>query len=90
VIQRLWLGIDAALAVLCVVAAVLSWHNGIHHAVFAAAEEQPGFTATRYSGPWLALAVLLVTVAGLAVIDLVVRATGRARRVSGPPAQSQR
>ncbi|KZM70832.1 hypothetical protein [Nocardia terpenica] len=71
--RRLWLGIDAVLAVLCLVAAVRSWHAGIGTTFFAADGDQPAFEATRYIGPWLALAALLVVVAGLALIDLVVR-----------------
>ncbi|MCM6774885.1 hypothetical protein NDR87_25925 [Nocardia sp. CDC159] len=77
--RRLWIVVDLALIVLCVGAAVPSWRNGIRTTTFAASEELPAFEATRYAGPWLALAALLVAVAGVAVVDLVARCAGRSR-----------
>ncbi|MFJ1459641.1 hypothetical protein [Nocardia wallacei] len=71
--RRVWIVVDLVLLVVCAGAAVPSWRNGIDRTVFAAAGEQPAFEATRYSGPWLGLAALLVAIAGLAVIDLVAR-----------------
>ncbi|WP_280234160.1 hypothetical protein [Nocardia cyriacigeorgica] len=67
------MAVDAVLAVLCVVVAVLSWRHGVQTTDFAPMGEVPGYTATRYSGPWLVLAAALIAVAGLAVIDLVTR-----------------
>ncbi|NEW39481.1 hypothetical protein GV794_25015 [Nocardia cyriacigeorgica] len=65
--------VDGVLAVVCVVAAAFSWRQGVQTTEFAPMGEVPGFTATRYSGPWLVLAALLIAVAGLAMIDLVTR-----------------
>lgn len=67
------MAVDAVVAVVCVVAAVISWRQGVQTTEFAPMGEVPGFTATRYSGPWLVLASLLIAAAGLALIDLVTR-----------------
>jgi hypothetical protein len=40
----------------------------------------PAYTATRYAGPWLFLAMLLVAGAGTAVIDAVTRLVRAPRR----------
>ncbi|MBF6172874.1 hypothetical protein [Nocardia blacklockiae] len=71
--RRLWIVVDLVLLVVCLGAAVPSWRSGISTAAFDAVGKQPAFEATRYSGPWLGLAALLVAIAGLAVIDLVAR-----------------
>ncbi len=71
--RRLWIVVDLVLLVLCLAAVVPVWRNGTSTVALAAADELPGFTATRYSGPWLGSATVLVAVAGLAVIDLVAR-----------------
>ncbi|MFD0365117.1 hypothetical protein ACFQZZ_27100 [Nocardia sp. GCM10030253] len=60
---------EVAVAVLCVVAAVLSWRNGLVVTSFPGAGDVPAFDATRYVGPWLILAAFLVTVAGVIGID---------------------
>ncbi|MEV6767802.1 hypothetical protein AB0N05_04140 [Nocardia sp. NPDC051030] len=62
------------------VAAVWCWRNGIHTGWFKPSGDAPGFDATRYSGPWLSGAAVLVVVAGLVLIDTVakvVRARGQ-------------
>jgi hypothetical protein len=78
--RRLWIVLDVVVLLACLGAAVPSWRGGIHSIGFAADGGQPTFTATRYSGPWLALAALLVTLAGLAVIDLIARLAGKPER----------
>ncbi|MGV9679515.1 hypothetical protein ACWDSJ_29915 [Nocardia sp. NPDC003482] len=78
VMRRVWIVVDLVLIVLCVGAAVPSWRHGVHTTAFAASGDLPAFEATRYSGPWLGLAALLVAAAGLAVVDLVVRCARRA------------
>lgn len=65
--------LDVLVAVLGLVGAVLSWRHGVHHTVFAAAGNRPAFQASSYHGPWLLLAIVLVVVAGAALIELVVR-----------------
>lgn len=77
--RRMWIVLDVVVLLVCIGAAVPSWRGGIESIAFAASADQPAFEATRYSGPWLGLAAVLVTVAGLAVIDLVARCAGRAR-----------
>lgn len=77
--RRLWILLDLVLVVVCAVAAVPSWRFGVHRTWFAAAGDQPAFESTHYAGPWLALATVLVTAAGLAAIDLVVRCAVRPR-----------
>ncbi|MFD0000361.1 hypothetical protein [Nocardia sp. NPDC127526] len=76
-----WLAVLAefVLAALLAGAAVWCWRNGVHSGWFAPVGESPGFTATRYSGPWLAGAAILVTAAGLVFIDLIARALHRDR-----------
>ncbi|NKY54198.1 hypothetical protein [Nocardia vermiculata] len=71
--RRVWIALDLLLVVVCAVAAVPSWRQGVHTTWFAAVGDQPAFESTHYTGPWLALAALLVAAAGLAAIDLVVR-----------------
>ncbi|WP_019932572.1 hypothetical protein [Nocardia sp. BMG111209] len=82
-----WITADAVITVLFTVAAVYAWHAGIRHTAFVADGEQPAFTSTHYSGGWIGLSVLLATGAGLAGLDLVVRAVARSRR---EPVQFQR
>ncbi len=77
--RRMWVLLDLVLVVVCAVAAVPTWRHGVQRTWFAAAGEQPAFESTRYVGPWLALAAVLVAAAGLAAIDLVMRCTARAR-----------
>ncbi len=77
--RRMWIVLDLVAVVVCLAAAVPSWHAGIESITFAASADQPAFEATHYSGPWLVLAALLVAVAGLAVIDLVARGVDRSR-----------
>ncbi|MFI5780358.1 hypothetical protein [Nocardia sp. NPDC051570] len=77
--RRLWIVVDVALIVLCLGAAVPSWRNGIHTTAFEASGDLPAFEATRYVGPWLGAAALLVAVAGVALVDLVARWAGRTR-----------
>ncbi|MGV9410231.1 hypothetical protein ACWDOP_09980 [Nocardia sp. NPDC003693] len=70
-----WLAVLAEFVVAPVLAvlAIWCWRNGIHTGWFQPVGESPGFEATRYSGPWLALAAVVMTVAGLVFIDLVAR-----------------
>ncbi|MBF6437236.1 hypothetical protein [Nocardia cyriacigeorgica] len=75
------MAVDALIAVVCVVAAVLSWRQGVQTTEFAPMGEVPGFSATRYSGPWLVPASLLIAAAGLALIDVVTRIV-RTRRAN--------
>ncbi|UGT39249.1 hypothetical protein LTV02_24590 [Nocardia yamanashiensis] len=76
-----WLAVlaEVVLVPLLGFAAVWCWRNGIHTGWFKPAGETPGFTATRYSGPWLACAALLVTVAGVIFIDVLSRVYRLAR-----------
>lgn len=64
---------ELVLAVVLVVAAVVSWRGGVRTTWFEPLGESPGFEATRYAAPWLLLAALLVLVAGLFVIDALTR-----------------
>ncbi|MBF6333751.1 hypothetical protein [Nocardia transvalensis] len=77
--RRLWIVVDLVLILLCVGAAVPSWRNGMQTTWFTASEELPAFQATRYVGPWIALAALLVAIAGVAVVDLIARCASRSR-----------
>ncbi len=77
--RRVWILLDLVLVVVCAVAAVPTWKHGIRTTWFAAIGDQPAFESTRYLGPWLALAAVLVAAAGLAAIDLVVRCAVRPR-----------
>lgn len=70
---------ELGLAVLGLVAAVLSWRQGSQTTTFAAIGQAPEFVATRYVAPWLLLAAVLVAIAGLVAIDAVTRVV-RARR----------
>ncbi|RJO76547.1 hypothetical protein D5S18_09630 [Nocardia panacis] len=65
--------VDAVVAAICLVVAVVSWRAGTHSTVFAAAGDIPAYTSTRYAPPWLLLAGLLVVVAGIAAIDGMAR-----------------
>ncbi|MQY18248.1 hypothetical protein [Nocardia macrotermitis] len=78
--QRLWPVLDVVVLVACIAGVAPAWHAGIESVPFAASGDLPAFEATRYSGPWLGLAALLVAVAGLALIDLIARSVRRARR----------
>uniref|UniRef100_UPI0024540600 hypothetical protein n=1 Tax=Nocardia cyriacigeorgica TaxID=135487 RepID=UPI0024540600 len=44
--------VDAVIAVVCVVEAVIGWRQGVQTTQYAPMGEVPGFTATLYSGPW--------------------------------------
>lgn len=76
-----WLAVLAEFVVAVVVAgaAVWCWRNGIHTGWFKPVGDAPGFTATRYSGPWLSGAAALMAVAGLTVIDSIARVVRFAR-----------
>ncbi|WP_040870376.1 hypothetical protein [Nocardia exalbida] len=65
--------VELDLFVLALIAAALSARAGVRTTDFAAAGDAPGFTATRYAGPWWLLATLLVAVAGVLAIDAVAR-----------------
>jgi hypothetical protein len=75
--RRPWIVVDLVLILLGMAAAVQSWHNGVRTTPFPGSDAVPAFEASRYAGPWLGLAALLVAVAGLAVIDLVARCACR-------------
>ncbi|WP_216901730.1 hypothetical protein [Nocardia alni] len=77
--RRVWIVLDVVVLLICLGAAVASWRGGLESIRFLVVEDQPAFTAVRYSGPWVALAALLVAIAGLAVIDLVARCVARSR-----------
>ncbi|MFI7001556.1 hypothetical protein [Nocardia sp. NPDC050175] len=80
--MRTWITVAATelgLVVLGLVAAVLSWQQGIQTTTFAAIGQAPEFVATRYVAPWLLLAAVLVALAGLFAIDAVNRVV-RARQ----------
>lgn len=70
---------ELGVVVLGLVAAVLSWQQGIQKTTFAAIGQAPEFVATRYVTPWLLLAAVLVAIAGLCAIDAVGRVV-RVRR----------
>ncbi|MFE7747232.1 hypothetical protein [Nocardia sp. NPDC057455] len=65
--------VELDLFVLALIAAVLSARAGVRTTDFAPAGDVPGFTATRYTGPWWLLATSLVAVAGVLAIDAVAR-----------------
>lgn len=69
--------VELGLVVLGLVAAVLSWRNGIQTTTFAAMGEAPEFVATRYVAPWLVLATVLFAIAGVLAIDAVTRVVRR-------------
>ncbi|NKY37748.1 hypothetical protein HGA13_32460 [Nocardia speluncae] len=79
--------VDLAVAVLAIGLAALCWARGLQTTDLPATGDYPAYTATRYVAPWLFLAGVLVTGAGLAVIDAVARllrpARARADRI-GP------
>ncbi|WP_067703147.1 hypothetical protein [Nocardia jejuensis] len=76
-----WLAVLAEFVLVPVIVggAVWCWHNGLHPGWYRPAGETPGFDGVRYSGPWLSLAAVLVTIAGLVLIDVVARTVRFAR-----------
>ncbi|MET9491776.1 hypothetical protein [Nocardia sp. NPDC006630] len=76
-----WLAVlvEFVLTPVLVITAVWFWHKGIHTGWFAASGDAPGYTASRYSGPWLAGAAVVMTAAGLVLLDLVARVFRLAR-----------
>ncbi|MFC6013677.1 hypothetical protein [Nocardia lasii] len=70
---------ELGLAVLLSACAVLSWRDARRLTEFPGTDEHPGFVAVRYVPPMLVLATALVIVAGLLIIDAVVRVLGRHR-----------
>ena len=77
--RRVWIVLDVVVLLVCLGAAVPSWRGSLESIGFLADEDQPAFTATRYSGLWVALTALLIAIAGLVVIDLVARFAARSR-----------
>ena len=71
---------DIAVAVLALALAALCWNLGVRNTDFPATGEVTAYTATRYVGPWLFLAMLLVAGAGAAVVDGVTRLARAPRR----------
>ncbi|NKY56588.1 hypothetical protein [Nocardia flavorosea] len=73
--------VDLAVAVLAIGLAALCWAQGLQTTDLPATADYPAYTATRYVAPWLFLAGVLVTGAGLAVVDAAARTLrlGRAR-----------
>jgi len=65
--------VEAVAAVLLVLAAVASWRTGVVDTSFAAQGDVPAHDSVRYSGPWLVGAAALAALAGLLVVDAVVR-----------------
>lgn len=78
--------IEVAVAVVCLIGAVVAWRNGIHVTRVAPTGDVPGYEATRYLPPWLLLATLAVVAGGVLVIDAIARLL--ARPVPGPPVPS--
>ncbi|WP_067567130.1 hypothetical protein [Nocardia acidivorans] len=78
-----WLAVlaELGLAVLIAAAAIWCWRNGVHTTWFKPTGDAPGFSATRYSGPWLAGSAAVMIIAGLLGIDGVARALRPTRRV---------
>ncbi|WP_405134510.1 hypothetical protein [Nocardia sp. NBC_01388] len=76
-----WLAVlvEFVLTPVLVITAVWCWHKGIHTGWFAASGDAPGYTASRYSGPWLAGAAVVMTAAGLLLLDLIARVFRLAR-----------
>ncbi len=79
--------VDLAVAVIAIGLAALCWAQGLQTTDLPATGDYPAYTATRYVAPWLFLAGVLVTGAGLAVIDAVARIL-RPRPGLSEPAQS--
>lgn len=71
--------VEIAVAVLALGVAVLCWAHGLQTTDVPATGDYPAYTATRYVAPWLFLAGVAVTGAGLAVIDAVARLVRPAR-----------
>ncbi|MGW0182978.1 hypothetical protein [Nocardia sp. NPDC003345] len=65
--------IDLAAALVALALAVLCWQLGVRDTDFPATGDVPAYTATRYVGPWLFLATVLVAGAGVATIDAAAR-----------------
>lgn len=66
--------VEIVVAIAAIVAAVWSWHHGLRTSTFAAeVHGAPDTTGTLYQGPWIALAFVLVAIAGVLVIDAVRR-----------------
>ncbi|MBF6464451.1 hypothetical protein IU427_04550 [Nocardia beijingensis] len=65
--------VEVDLLVLALVGAALSAHAGVRTTDFGPSGDAPGFTATRYVGPWWLLAAVLVAVAGVLAIDAAAR-----------------
>lgn len=71
--------VDLVLVLLALAGAVASYRNGIRTTAFAPDGDVPAFEAVRYAAPWIVLAALLATLAGLLLVDAVAR-TAAARR----------
>ncbi|KZF10032.1 hypothetical protein A2J04_19710 [Rhodococcus sp. EPR-279] len=71
---------ELGLALLAVIGAVACWNAGVRTTEFpAVADVSPAYSGTFYSGSWIALAALVVTVAALLMVDGVRRVlSGRA------------
>ena len=65
--------VEVVLAVFAVLLAVLCWQQGVQSTAFPATGDVPAHTATRYVGPWLFGACVLVAVAGLVLLDAFAR-----------------
>ncbi|MEU7630596.1 hypothetical protein AB0C34_11485 [Nocardia sp. NPDC049220] len=65
--------VELGVIMLALVGAGLSWRRGIHVTDFAPLGDSPGFAAIRYLAPWLLLAAVLVTVAGVFAVDATAR-----------------
>ncbi|MFI8566605.1 hypothetical protein ACIGGF_08580 [Rhodococcus sp. NPDC078407] len=61
-------------ALLAVIGAVACWNAGVRTTDFPAVPDvSPAYSGTFYSGSWIALAALAVSVAGLLTVDGVRR-----------------
>ncbi|WP_280396927.1 hypothetical protein [Nocardia carnea] len=77
--RSLVVSVDIAVAVVAAGLAALCWALGVQTTDLPATGDYPAYTATRYVAPWLFLAMLLVTGAGLALTDAAARLLRRRR-----------
>ena len=77
---------ELAVVLIGVVAAVLSWGNGLRETVFAASGDVPEYIATRYVGAWLLLSATLTLLVGVIAIDAITRTIRSIRSETSPPA----
>ena len=75
---------ELVLALLAVIGAVACWNAGVRTTEFPAVPDvSPAYSGTFYSGSWIALAALMVTVAALLMVDGVRRLLSRGAPPTG-------